>query len=208
MIRRPPRSTLFPYTTLFRSPSLEVRIRSLPLHPRGGRQDPVGALARGVGVGPGEDQERERAQRGVGLGLRPGAREEIVAEDPEALHLSGAGRGEDGRAVAVEPEQGGAVGVRVLVAPDQQGVRVAGLPGGTRKATRRIPGASRTRRSAQRSSFAIFGEAKTPISSGAKRRSAPATAPIASSHVASPTAPSSRRAGATSRVLSSTNANP
>src|SRR3712207_8107104 len=25
MIRRPPRSTLFPYTTLFRSPSLDVR---------------------------------------------------------------------------------------------------------------------------------------------------------------------------------------
>src|SRR2546426_12364799 len=26
MIRRPPRSTLFPYTTLFRSPELELRI--------------------------------------------------------------------------------------------------------------------------------------------------------------------------------------
>src|SRR3712207_6991308 len=31
MIRRPPRSTLFPYTTLFRSP---VRVRVLGLHPR------------------------------------------------------------------------------------------------------------------------------------------------------------------------------
>src|SRR2546430_13548876 len=31
MIRRPPRSTLFPYTTLFRSPSLESSMR--PLRP-------------------------------------------------------------------------------------------------------------------------------------------------------------------------------
>src|SRR5260221_10907935 len=30
MIRRPPRSTLFPYTTLFRSPSRGCRARGLP----------------------------------------------------------------------------------------------------------------------------------------------------------------------------------
>src|SRR2546422_6657370 len=30
MIRRPPRSTLFPYTTLFRSPLLRVRARGTP----------------------------------------------------------------------------------------------------------------------------------------------------------------------------------
>src|SRR2546422_4284522 len=29
MIRRPPRSTLFPYTTLFRSPDAEIRFRVL-----------------------------------------------------------------------------------------------------------------------------------------------------------------------------------
>src|SRR2546426_2851037 len=34
MIRRPPRSTLFPYTTLFRSHLLRARLRSL-----GGRRD-------------------------------------------------------------------------------------------------------------------------------------------------------------------------
>src|SRR6266536_5348000 len=34
MIRRPPRSTLFPYTTLFRSPRPQLRRpRSLPGHP-------------------------------------------------------------------------------------------------------------------------------------------------------------------------------
>src|SRR2546426_8771200 len=31
MIRRPPRSTLFPYTTLFRSPALRAWIDALPL---------------------------------------------------------------------------------------------------------------------------------------------------------------------------------
>src|SRR2546429_5576825 len=30
MIRRPPRSTLFPYTTLFRSPSIESATRAAP----------------------------------------------------------------------------------------------------------------------------------------------------------------------------------
>src|SRR2546421_4719728 len=33
MIRRPPRSTLFPYTTLFRS-RLDQRLQGQPLHPR------------------------------------------------------------------------------------------------------------------------------------------------------------------------------
>src|SRR2546429_1374967 len=32
MIRRPPRSTLFPYTTLFRSPDAEVRAALFALH--------------------------------------------------------------------------------------------------------------------------------------------------------------------------------
>src|SRR5256885_5720751 len=36
MIRRPPRSTLFPYTTLFRSPSLKVSFfRCSAIRPRG-----------------------------------------------------------------------------------------------------------------------------------------------------------------------------
>src|SRR3712207_8915666 len=43
MIRRPPRSTLFPYTTLFRS-------RRRPVHDQGGR----GPEGQGVGRGPGE----------------------------------------------------------------------------------------------------------------------------------------------------------
>src|SRR2546430_11866628 len=59
MIRRPPRSTLFPYTTLFRS-----RRRRLPLPADPGRaraaQDPVG-----------ERRRRSHALRRLGAGRQP-----------------------------------------------------------------------------------------------------------------------------------------
>src|SRR3712207_8512761 len=45
MIRRPPRSTLFPYTTLFRSPRLHGGrrpVRVLPAQPVGGRLPGLG----------------------------------------------------------------------------------------------------------------------------------------------------------------------
>src|SRR5258708_24945487 len=53
MIRRPPRSTLFPYTTLFRSQGLQSRAEGLqPLHaeenPRAGRHGCRLAGARGT----------------------------------------------------------------------------------------------------------------------------------------------------------------
>src|SRR2546427_2744709 len=56
MIRRPPRSTLFPYTTLFRSrahPAVDLRSREMPL---------AGADLRDrlVPEGPAPDRERER----------------------------------------------------------------------------------------------------------------------------------------------------
>src|SRR5258707_8773367 len=43
MIRRPPRSTLFPYTTLFRSHSFDDQVQEVHLqgHHRGGRRHPV-----------------------------------------------------------------------------------------------------------------------------------------------------------------------
>src|SRR5438445_13062128 len=44
MIRRPPRSTLFPYTTLFRSGSTHRAPQSIPDRPAGG---PAGTLRRG-----------------------------------------------------------------------------------------------------------------------------------------------------------------
>src|SRR5258705_12328502 len=45
MIRRPPRSTLFPYTTLFRSRVRDVRLAALAILARvGGARDRVGLL--------------------------------------------------------------------------------------------------------------------------------------------------------------------
>src|SRR2546430_10110473 len=67
MIRRPPRSTLFPYTTLFRSPR---RRGALPDDQGGGQLDPGGLelLAAGQGqdqVGGGGAHVRQRlADRG------------------------------------------------------------------------------------------------------------------------------------------------
>src|SRR2546429_4534394 len=46
MIRRPPRSTLFPYTTLFRSVARLLRLRLLLARRRGGRATADGLLDR------------------------------------------------------------------------------------------------------------------------------------------------------------------
>src|SRR2546430_4115217 len=51
MIRRPPRSTLFPYTTLFRSRELTRRLRGGRARIRAGRPVPAGAYARAGGAG-------------------------------------------------------------------------------------------------------------------------------------------------------------
>src|SRR5256885_12264950 len=55
MIRRPPRSTLFPYTTLFRSPGGEA---GAPARPR--RR---GRTAHGSRPGRGQDRGRDRGRR-------------------------------------------------------------------------------------------------------------------------------------------------
>ena len=56
MIRRPPRSTLFPYTTLFRSVA-EIRGWSAR---RQGRVADMDAVGHWPGAGAGEDQEDDR----------------------------------------------------------------------------------------------------------------------------------------------------
>src|SRR3712207_8598801 len=63
MIRRPPRSTLFPYTTLFRSTvgALSAYCESPPPDPHGGRPPRAGE-AGGVGVLPPRAQ-RDRHHR-------------------------------------------------------------------------------------------------------------------------------------------------
>src|SRR2546430_5815551 len=48
MIRRPPRSTLFPYTTLFRSPPARAHCRPCVR----GRKPPGGSRDRGRGIAP------------------------------------------------------------------------------------------------------------------------------------------------------------
>src|SRR2546426_12549321 len=68
MIRRPPRSTLFPYTTLFRSP-LEQQVERFLHGPQ-----PVGARDRhGLRRPPAPRRERlRRSHRGRGIGRAAG----------------------------------------------------------------------------------------------------------------------------------------
>src|SRR2546425_12373801 len=108
MIRRPPRSTLFPYTTLFRSLRLHAaaelfvqpfdhvwRALRLPLRlgKSGKRQELVAALAQarhdaGAGLGPRALEGAVRATGPVGTGRVDGALEGVA--DPR-----------EGRAAAV-----------------------------------------------------------------------------------------------------------
>src|SRR3712207_8515321 len=67
MIRRPPRSTLFPYTTLFRSESARHR-HTLLLS--------AGELVRTVGLAVAEADALERLLRAATCVLRGGAREQ------------------------------------------------------------------------------------------------------------------------------------
>src|SRR2546429_6403455 len=79
MIRRPPRSTLFPYTTLFRSPVLGAcRLERLQKD-AGGVVGVLGVRALGVGIALG----------GIGAahGVQPGRSEEHTSELQSRLHL-------------------------------------------------------------------------------------------------------------------------
>src|SRR2546430_10032708 len=69
MIRRPPRSTLFPYTTLFRSPADRARGRC---GPEGECRPPPLSRGRRLGLGPGE--------RGGGRHTPSGRSEEHTSE--------------------------------------------------------------------------------------------------------------------------------
>src|SRR5690349_23632804 len=62
MIRRPPRSTLFPYTTLFRSVSEEANEALAQQHRILGDHDPHGSSARTT-VGPPSGLETESVDR-------------------------------------------------------------------------------------------------------------------------------------------------
>src|SRR2546427_1417835 len=64
MIRRPPRSTLFPYTTLFRSPSGCEGGPYRLLGPQGGATDPNAPGPRGPEPDRAAQQRREREYHG------------------------------------------------------------------------------------------------------------------------------------------------
>src|SRR3989442_4227121 len=88
MIRRPPRSTLFPYTTLFRSPSVGVADELVGVEPRW--HDDRGERVRVLGGVPAEEREPERDDRApAGLGeprvAGEDARQPLFVEHPERL---------------------------------------------------------------------------------------------------------------------------
>src|SRR3712207_9533254 len=84
MIRRPPRSTLFPYTTLFRSADLDRRAH--PAHVIDDRQDPEAAP---LGQGVGQEIEAPALLRPPGGGWQdPRAADPLAAPldaDPQAF---------------------------------------------------------------------------------------------------------------------------
>src|SRR2546427_5416282 len=64
MIRRPPRSTLFPYTTLFRSPHVGTRDAARGREPR---SDRAGGKQRDLGVHRAERPDAERDRKSTRL---------------------------------------------------------------------------------------------------------------------------------------------
>src|SRR2546427_10455926 len=110
MIRRPPRSTLFPYTTLFRSIPVArpARVARGPhggrlarqthhwaragqhrVDRRGARQGPLLAQARGETLDPGR---RGGGGEGTGLGRGGAAAREVPERERYGLRLATAGR--------------------------------------------------------------------------------------------------------------------
>src|SRR5687768_18170616 len=89
MIRRPPRSTLFPYTTLFRSSSTTVARGGPNVARRGRRLEPGQPVPESLGPAPGPfGQEPEPLGPRPGrLGREPGRSEEHTSELQSRLHL-------------------------------------------------------------------------------------------------------------------------
>src|SRR5256885_4582331 len=96
MIRRPPRSTLFPYTTLFRSRSLRRQRRAADARDRATRRLPVDRARERVAP-QGKHIHSRTTLLGAPLSLR-----KLVRVSPRAtLQRREAAEGERARAVAV-----------------------------------------------------------------------------------------------------------
>src|SRR5688572_31908165 len=84
MIRRPPRSTLFPYTTLFRSQQ-EARSHARRVRDRVARSEVRGELGRAHGTKPGNGDRPRRLREDradVGVGQRE------IGEDRKSTRLN------------------------------------------------------------------------------------------------------------------------
>src|SRR2546427_2102494 len=143
MIRRPPRSTLFPYTTLFRS------------RPRAGARSPAGPPARcGVQRGPADPAPRRDAgdrRRSGPLACRGPGGAGASAERGSRGPVRGCGR--DGAAVRRGPvRRRGDVGRTAQLAAARRRAPGRARPGRLRRAggrprgTHRVPAATRVRR--------------------------------------------------------------
>src|SRR3712207_9530731 len=76
MIRRPPRSTLFPYTTLFRSPAAGTG---------GGARLDHGLATRTVAEQPGQHRDGEDEGEAGGVVVEPEAADLVHRVDPQGL---------------------------------------------------------------------------------------------------------------------------
>src|SRR3989449_6294701 len=130
MIRRPPRSTLFPYTTLFRS--VEHRARSLAAerrdqlvevaagqrHHRGVEDRGRGALVLAelrVDLAPDREVGEMRGERGLERSLVSRVGVAVEQADRDALDILSLERLDDrGKLVECEREENGAVGAHAL----------------------------------------------------------------------------------------------
>src|SRR6266404_4922278 len=101
MIRRPPRSTLFPYTTLFRSAALGARADRGRRQRRPGDRFPGGALWR-IRAAETPAQPPHLVAVAIAAAGAPRRRAGAVDTQPEALAIRGSGR-----SVPVQIDRGG-----------------------------------------------------------------------------------------------------
>src|SRR5690242_21628937 len=86
MLRRPPRSTLFPYTTLFRSSVRRLAVPAMPLEPHRSRTEAAGDGAATATTGGAVDGRRSRQHNRVPAPWR-GRSEEHTSELQSHVNL-------------------------------------------------------------------------------------------------------------------------